>query len=325
MREFENGGDKYLAEQIIILIRILEKHQKRLKLTDPDRIRLASFCKKFSREALEEASLIVKPDTVLRWYNKLIAQHHDYSHRIKKRGRPKIIKDLENIVIQMAKDNPFWGYRKMANIIKDIFKRGCENTVKNILIRNGLPPSGRRSKNSSWHQFIKRHAKLWATDFFTIDIKHDFLTKGFITYYVLFFIHIKSRKIVLGGITHSPNGNWMKQVGRNVTGFDGELEKASHLIHDGDKKYTTAFDQIFEDTGTKIKKLPFRSPDLNAFAERFVLSIKNECLKQCIFLGEESLRKAIREYIQYYHHERNHQGKNNKILFPYQNKNLPKK
>ena len=116
----------------------------------------------------------------------------------------------------------------------------------------------------------------------------------------------------------------MKQVGRNVTGFDGELEKASHLIHDGDKKYTTAFDQIFEDTGTKIKKLPFRSPDLNAFAERFVLSIKNECLKQCIFLGEESLRKAIREYMQHYHHERNHQGKNNKILFPYSEKELPK-
>ena len=156
--------NEYLSEQIIILIRILKKHNKRLKIDNPERIRMARFYKKFTREALEESSLIVKPDTIIRWYRKLIAQYHDYSHKVKKRGRPRIIKDLENIVIQIATDNPFWGYRKMAGIIKDLFQKGCESTVKNILIRNGFPPSGRRSKNSSWHQFIKRHAKLWATD-----------------------------------------------------------------------------------------------------------------------------------------------------------------
>ena len=221
------------------------------------------------------------------------------------------------MVIQIAVDNPGWGYEKITGVIENLDESIGKTTVQNILRRNGFPPSGIRQKNNSWNNFIKQHKDLWATDFFTVDLKPHLFTKLFIPYYLLFFIHINSRRIVLGGITHSPHEEWMKQIARNVTGFDGQLEKARYLIHDRDSKYTESCDYLFRSSGIKPIKLPPQSPNLNAYAERFVRSIKEECLNRCILFGEKSLRKAVKEYLEYYHYERNHQGKGNKILFPY--------
>jgi transposase InsO family protein len=154
---------------------------------------------------------------------------------------------------------------------------------------------------------------LWATDFFTTEIWTQW---GLTTYYVLFFIHVHSRKIVLGGIGENPNESWMKQVARNVTSSDGPLVGARYLIHDRDAKYTQSFDQILKAAGTAAVKLPPQSPNLNAFAERFVKSIKTECVEQFVLFGEEALRHVIREYLAHYHAERNHQGIANVIPFP---------
>ena len=154
---------------------------------------------------------------------------------------------------------------------------------------------------------------LWATDFFTAEI---WTRWGLTTYYVLFFIQVQSRRIVLGGISQNPTGGWMKQVARNVTGVDGALVGAHYLIHDRDSKYTQSFDQILKAAGTAAVKLPPQSPNLNAFAERFVKSIKTECLAQFVLFGEDALRHVIREYLAHYHAERNHQGIGNVIPFP---------
>ncbi|MFA6714803.1 MAG: integrase core domain-containing protein [Victivallaceae bacterium] len=154
---------------------------------------------------------------------------------------------------------------------------------------------------------------LWATDFFTSEV---WTKSGLITYYVLFFVHIATRKIVIGGMTPHPNGEWMAQIARNISGFDGELIDAKYLIHDRDGKYTAQFDAMMKSAGVHPIRLPPRSPNLNAYAERFVLSIKSECLNKIVFAGEKSLRRTVKNYVEYYHAERNHQGMNNRIPFP---------
>ena len=140
---------------------------------------------------------------------------------------------------------------------------------------------------------------------------------GLITYYVLFFIHIGSRKVHIAGITPHPNEAWMKQIARNVTMADwGFLEDCRYLIHDRDTKFCRSFRSIIASMGIKPIRLPPQSPKMNSYAERFVRSVKEECLRKLIFFGEESLSKALSEYLSHYHKERNHQGKDNLLLFP---------
>lgn len=189
------------------------------------------------------------------------------------------------------------------------------NTVANILKEKGISPSGDRGYDGmSWNEFIRVHKDvLWATDFFTAEVWTKF---ELVTYYVLFFINVETRKVFIGGMTPHPNGDWMAQIARNISGFDGELADAKYLIHDRDGKYTMQFDEILESAGVRPIRLPPRSPNLNAYAERFVLSIKSECLNKIIFAGEKSLRRTITSYVEHYHTERNHQGLDNCILFP---------
>ena len=136
------------------------------------------------------------------------------------------------------------------------------------------------------------------------------------TIYVLFFIHLRTRKVVVGGQTCSPKDAWVKQIARNVTGVTGELANACYLIHDRDTKYTDGFVQILEAAGVEAIKLPPKSPNLNSFAERWILSIRVECLNQLILFGERSLAHVIENYIAHHQHERNHQGLENIVPFP---------
>jgi transposase InsO family protein len=155
---------------------------------------------------------------------------------------------------------------------------------------------------------------LAGTDFFTVEV---LTLRGLVTFYVLFFIHLESRRVEVAGITSHPNEAWMMQIARNVTmdewGFLGECR---YLLHDRDTKYTQSFRQIIGSGGVEPLRLPPRSPNLNAYAERWVKSVKDECLSKLIFFGEASLRHALRNYLAHYHGERNHQGKDNVVLFP---------
>jgi len=140
---------------------------------------------------------------------------------------------------------------------------------------------------------------------------------GLITYYALFFIHLESRRICLAGVTRRPDQEWMEQMARNVTMEDaGFLINRRYLLHDRDRKYCSSFRQLIEAASVKTLALPPRSPNLNAYAERWVRSVKEECLAKLILLGEGSLRRALRHYQAHYHEERNHQGKDNVLLFP---------
>jgi transposase InsO family protein len=187
--------------------------------------------------------------------------------------------------------------------------------VGNILKRHGIQPAPERKTTTTWKEFIRTHmAVLVATDFFTAEV---WTLGGLVTYYVLFFIRLGTREVHVAGVTPHPHQAWMMQIARNITMEQwGFLLPGQYLIHDKDSKYCPAFQRILDEAGITRVPLPPRSPNLNAYAERWVRSVKEECLARLILFGEASLRHALHEYVEHYHHERNHQGKDNVLLFP---------
>ena len=185
----------------------------------------------------------------------------------------------------------------------------------NILRRNGVPIAPDRRRTTTWKDFIRAQmAVLAGTDFFTVEV---LTLRGLVTYYVLFFIHLESRRVEIAGITPHPNEAWMKQIARNMTMDEwGFLDNCRYLIHDRDTKYCQSFRSIIKSGQVEPLKLAARSPNLNAHAERWVRSVKDEALSKLILVGESSLRHALRDYLTHYHEERNHQGKGNVLLFP---------
>ena len=301
---------EYLIEENRVLRHQLEK---RIRLTDAERRILAEKAVALGK-LMADTVTIVKPETILKWHRRLVTKKFDGSKHRKKHGRPPVTPETEELVVSMAKDNPTWGYDRIAGAVRNLGHKISDQTVGNILQRNGIPPARERKRNTTWASFIRRHKDvLWACDFFTTEI---WTKLGLTTYYVLFFIHLGTRRVVLGGMTESPHEEWMKQVARNVSGWGCEMEKARYLIHDRDSKYTESFDGILRAVGMEAVKLPPRSPNLNAFSERFVKSIKTECLDRLILFGEKPLRLAVSEYLSHYLAERNHQGIGNVIPFP---------
>jgi len=213
----------------------------------------------------------------------------------------------------MAEENPGWGYTRILGALRNVgFKIG-RGTIANVLGENGRDPAPLRGKRTQWSTFLKAHWKLLvASDFFCVEAWH---LSGLTTYYVLFFIQLSTRTVKIAGVTINPDAAWMTQIGRNMTDEEkGMLAGKRKLIIDRDTKYCQDFRLLLEGSGTSIIRLPPRSPNLNAYAERFVGSIKAECLNRLIFLGEASLRRALQEYSAHYHHERNHQGMHNQLL-----------
>jgi hypothetical protein len=303
-------------EYLVTENRVLRAQIKgRLKLTDGERKSLAEIGKKLGKKALAEVANIVKPDTILAWHRRLVAKKFDGSKKRKYPGRPTVDKEIEELIVRFATDNRAWGYDRIAGAVSNLGHKVSDRTVGNVLKRYGIPPAPEREKKTTWKEFIRSHMDvLAATDFFTTEV---WTQGGLVTYYVLFFIHVATRRVHIAGITPYPNEKWMTQIARNVTMADvGFLEKSRYLIHDRDGKFCSKFEETIKAAGVKPVKLPARSPNLNSFAERWVRSVKAECLSKLILFGEESLRRALNEYVRHFHHERNHQGKDNVILFP---------
>jgi transposase InsO family protein len=285
----------------------------RVRLTDAERTTLAQIGKQLGRKALEEVASIVTPDTILAWHRKLVAQKFDGSQQRKAAGRPTIDEELEALVVRLARENRSWGYDRIAGALHHLGYAISDQTVGNILKRHSILPAPERKKTTTWKEFVRTHMEmLVATDFFTAEV---WTTAGLVTYYVLFFIHLSSRKVHVAGMTTSPDEHWMVQIARNVTMADwGVLAPGQYLIHDRDGKYCPAFQHIIDAAGVTRVPLPPRSPNLNAYAERWVRSVKEECLAQMILCGERALQRALTEYVGHYHAERPHQGKGNVVL-----------
>jgi transposase InsO family protein len=287
----------------------------RIKLTDGERKILAEIGKKLGRKALEEVATVVKPETILAWHRRLVAKKFDGSKKRRSPGRPPIDKEIEDQILQYARENSSWGYDRIVGALSELGYTVSDQTVGNVLKRNGIVPTPERKKQTTWRQFIRAHMDvLVATDFFTTEV---WTLGGLVTFYVLFFIELSTRRVHIAGITPNPDEKWMMQIARNITMADwGFLSEGNYLIHDRDSKYCPAFLRIIKDSGVDLVKLPKRSPNLNSYAERWVLSIKSECLSKLILFGEKSLRRAVSQFVAHYHEERPHQGKGNRILFP---------
>jgi len=269
--------------------------------------------KAIGRRALAEVASLVTPDAILRWHRQLIAEK--WTHKRRTPGRPRIMEVITDLVVRMARENPRWGYTRIRGALRNIGHRVGRTTIANIVKNNGIDPAPERGKRTTWSQFLKAHWDvLAAADFFTIEV---WGLRGLATFYVFFVIELATRRVEIAGITPSPNEDWMVQIGRNLTDpLDGFLAEKHFLILDRDSKYSSAFQGLLKDAGVQIVRLPPRSPDLNAYAERFVRSLKDECLNRMIFFGERSLRKATREFAAHCHRERNHQGLDNRLIEP---------
>jgi hypothetical protein len=287
----------------------------RLKLSDAERGVLGEIGHRLGRKVLADVATIARPDTILGWYRKLIARKFDGSKARRGPCRPRIKREVEELIIRMASENRDWGYDRIAGALANLGYEISDQTVGNVLRRHGLPPAPERKRTTTWAAFIRTHlALLTGTDFFTAEV---LTLRGLVTYYVLFFIHLESRQVDIAGLTVHPDEAWMKQIARNATMEDcGALRDRRYLLHDRDTKFTRSFRAILLSGRVEALALPARSPNLNSYAERWVRSVKEECLSKVILFGEGSLRRALNDYVEHFHTERNHQGKDNVLLFP---------
>ena len=285
---------------------------KRLRFTDNQRRRLAVRAKALGRKVLLALETVVTPDTLLRWHRELIAKKYDGVAK-RNTGRPPVRKEIRDLVTRMARANSGWGYTKIVGVLKNLGYEISRSTVANIPREAGLEPAPERKKKTTWADFLRVHwDTLAGTDFFTLEI---WSLGGLMRYHVLFVIELATRRVHIAGIVHEPNGARMSQTARNLTDiFAGFLLGKIHLVHDRDPLFTKSFCDTLASVGVKSVRLPAKSPNLNAFAERFVLSIKSECLNRIIFFTEAQLRHTVREFVEHYHRERNHQGIGNRLL-----------
>jgi transposase InsO family protein len=286
-----------------------------VQLSNGERKTLAAIGKKLGRQALAEVATIVKPETILAWHRMLVVKKFDGSPQRKTPGRSPVEAELEALVVRLAQEHRSWGYDRIVGALKHVGYTISDQTVGNMLKRQGIPPAPKRKKTTTWQECIRTHLDvLVATDFFTTEV---WTAAGLVTYYVLFFMHLASRKVHVAGVTPHPDQCWMTQIARNVTMADwGFLGPGQYLIHDRDGKFCPAFQQLIDAAGVTWVPLPARSPNLNAYAERWVRSGKEEALSQLILFGERSLRYALTEYVTHVHQERPHQGKDNVVLMP---------
>jgi len=282
---------------------------RRLRLTNDQRRRLAEKGKQLGRRLLGRVATIVTPDTIMRWHRQLVGAKWTFAGRP---GRRKgVMRDIRTLVVRFARENPSWGYSRIQGAIGDLGHQVGRTTVSRILKREGIKPAPERP--SSWSAFIKATwGECAAADFFTTEV---WTSRGLTTFHTLFVIDIATRRVHIAGTTKTPNEAFMAQVGRNLTdAVDGFLIRHTKLIVDRDTKFTRGFQALLASGGVETIFTPPRSPNCNAYAERFVRSIKEECLVRMIFFGEEALRRALREFEAHYNGERPHQGIGNRAV-----------
>jgi transposase InsO family protein len=289
--------------------RILRTHiHGRICLTDEERRRLARHGHRLGRRRLGEIATIVTPDTILRWHRQLIARKWTYAKR--RGGRPGVLVEIRRLVVRMAEENPTWGYTRILGALQNVGHRVSRSSIARILKAHGIPPVPERP--TSWQTFLGAHWDAIAgADFFTTEV---WTCRGLVTYYTVFAIDLASRRVQIVGSTPHPHDVFMQQVVRTMTAADdGLLIQHRVLICDRDTKWSAVRARLKE-VGIRVVQTPYQAPNANAYAERFVRSIKDECLSRVIPFGERHLRRTIAEYVEHYHRERNHQALDNALI-----------
>jgi transposase InsO family protein len=291
----------YLIEENRILRARLRG--RRLWLTDEDRRRLATCGHRLGRRRLSKLTTIVTPDTILRWHRELIARKWTYATG--RSGRSGVLAEIRRLVVRMAEENPTWGYTRLRRALENVGHHVGRSTIARILKAQGISPVPERP--TSWQSFLCAHwGAIAGADFFTTEV---WTWRGLVTYYTVFVIDLASRRVHLVGSTPHPDDAFMRQMARMLTApDDGALVDRCVLICDRDTKWSAPVRQLLQEAGIRVVQTPYQAPNANAYAERFVRSIREECLDRVIPFGERHLRRTL------VHRERNHQGLDNALI-----------
>ncbi len=276
---------------------ILRRQVPRPKLGATDRALLAAVACHLPRSSF--GMLVVTPRTLFRWHGALVRR--EWRQPSRPRGRPPLSAEVRQLVLRLARENPRWGHRRIYGELAKLGFRVSPTSIRRILTRARLEPALRRS-GPSWREFLRAQAaSIVACDFFTVETV--FLRR----YYVLFFIAHASRRVWLAGCTKNPSGAWITQQARNL-GLDFSEQGARFLIRDRDSKYSGPFDEVLRSEGIRIVRTPVRAPKANAITERFVRTVRAECLDWLLILNRRHLERVLRVYVDHYNRERPHRA-----------------
>jgi transposase InsO family protein len=278
-------------------LEILRRQVARPKLGMADRALLAATACHPPRSS--RSLLLVTPRTLLRWHRALV--RWKWRQPAGRRGRPQLSAEIRELVLRLARENPRWGHRRICGELGKLGLRISPTSIRRLLADARLLPAPRRS-GPSWREFLRAQAaSIVACDFFTVE--SAFLRR----YYVLFFIAHASRRVWLAGCTRNPTGEWVTQQARNF-GLDLSDEDVRFVIRDRDSKYGGSFDEVFRGSGIRTVKTPVRAPKANAIAERFVRTVRSECLDWLLILNRRHLERTLRAYVHHYNTQRPHRA-----------------
>jgi putative transposase len=294
-REFKELEIVVLRHELVVLRRQLA----RPRLDESDRVFLAAAGRLLSRAS--QSSFFVRPETLLGWHRQLARRRWTYTGRPP--GRPGVSVERRELVLRLARENPRWGYQRIVGELAGLGQRVSATTVAKILRQAGLSPAGARAE-LSWREFLRAHAvSMIACDFFTVETL--FLGR----LYVLFFIELGARRVHLAGCSAKPDGRWTAQQARQLAWSLPERPRPIRfLIHDRDSKFSQAFDDVFKSEGVEIIRTPFRAPNANAFAERWVGTIRRDCLDWLLIASRKQLERVLRVYVDHYNRHRPHRA-----------------
>jgi putative transposase len=279
---------------------VLRRQVKRPELQPADRALLAVLSRALPRQRW--SIFLVTPDTILRWHRRLVTRKWTQPYR--RVGRPPLDHQLVVLILRLARENARWGYRRIQGELRKLGIRVSATTIRTVLLGNGLRPAPRRA-SATWRAFLRAQAAgIIATDFFTVE------TVRLKTLYVLFFIELHTQ-VRVAGVTDHPNGPWVVQRARERSIEMESLDGATvprFLLRDRDSKFTRAFDDVFAADGIQIIQTPIQAPNANAFAERWVRTVRRECLDWMLIWGRRHLERVLDEYVRHYNNERPHRS-----------------
>jgi len=297
------GSSDAKEVEILVLrheLEILRRQQPCPRLEPRDRAWLSLLSRLLPRRRW--SVFLVRPQMLLGWHRRMVRRHWTYPNTA--RGRPPLADDIQTLIVRLATENSRWGYQRIKGELAGLGLSVSATSVRRVLRAHQLDPAPRRA-SSAWRTFIRQQASgIVACDFFSVD--SVWLTR----YYILFFIEIGSRRVHLCGITTNPTGEWVTQQARNLATKleDGGGCLVAHVIRDRDTKFTRPFDDVWRCLGAEIIRTPVRAPNANAFAERWIGTIRRECLDHLLIFGPRHLARVLDTYVERYNAHRPHRS-----------------